>query len=77
MIEGAELKTAFTLALPLIGKLLVSKKTQGSFDPEVATFVMAEYAKKWVSKIFTNCAARGLETQAGVISDVVTEKRTN
>ncbi len=26
-------------------------------------------------KIFTNCAARGLETQAGVISDVVTEKK--
>ena len=25
-------------------------------------------------KIFTNCAARGLETQAGVISDVVNRK---
>ncbi|MER5090909.1 FAD-binding oxidoreductase [Providencia stuartii] len=50
------------------------EEDSGSLDAEIATFVMAEYAKKIGVKIYTNCAARGLETQAGAISDVVTEK---
>lgn len=50
------------------------EEDSGSFDAEIAAFVMAEYAKKIGVKIYTNCAARGLETQAGIISDVVTEK---
>lgn len=50
------------------------EEDSGSLDAEIASFVMAEYAKKIGVRIYTNCAARGLETQAGAISDVVTEK---
>lgn len=46
----------------------------GSLDAELASFVMAEYAKKLGVRLYTHCAARGIETQAGAISDVVTEK---
>ncbi|WP_025731857.1 NAD(P)/FAD-dependent oxidoreductase [Carnimonas nigrificans] len=50
------------------------EEDSGSLDAEVAAFVMAEYAKKIGIRIYTQCAARGVETQAGNISDVVTEK---
>ncbi|HKS11517.1 MAG TPA: FAD-dependent oxidoreductase [Pseudomonas sp.] len=50
------------------------EEDSGSLDAEIASYVMAEYAKKIGVRIYTNCAARGLETQAGAISDVVTEK---
>ncbi len=46
----------------------------GSVDPEIGTPVLAEYAKRIGVKIFTNCAVRGIETEGGKISDVVTEK---
>lgn len=46
----------------------------GSVDPERGTTVLAEYAKRIGVKIFTNCAARGIETEGGKISEVVTEK---
>ncbi|WP_438282266.1 FAD-dependent oxidoreductase [Pseudomonas alabamensis] len=46
----------------------------GSLDAEIASFVMAEYAKRLGVKFYTQCAARGLETQGGAMSDVVTEK---
>ncbi|WP_208644508.1 NAD(P)/FAD-dependent oxidoreductase [Pseudomonas reidholzensis] len=50
------------------------EEDSGSLDAEIASYVVAEYAKKIGVKIYTQCAARGLETQAGAISDVVTEK---
>lgn len=46
----------------------------GSVDPERGTTVLAEYAKRIGVKIFTNCAARGIETEGGKITEVVTEK---
>ncbi|BBG58353.1 Monomeric sarcosine oxidase [Providencia rustigianii] len=55
-------------------KIAGFEEDSGSLDAEITTFIMADYAKKIGVKIYTNCAARGLETQAGVISDVVTEK---
>lgn len=50
------------------------EEDSGSLDAEIASFVIAEHAKKLGVKIYTHCAARGIETQAGAISDVVTEK---
>uniref|UniRef100_UPI0008141F17 L-amino acid deaminase n=1 Tax=Proteus vulgaris TaxID=585 RepID=UPI0008141F17 len=73
IIEGAELNQRLRGATT-DWKIAGFEEDSGSFDPEVATFVMAEYAKKMGVRIYTQCAARGLETQAGVISDVVTEK---
>ncbi|WP_430248327.1 FAD-dependent oxidoreductase [Providencia sp. PAZ2] len=75
MIEGSELNQRLRGAKS-DWKIAGFEEDSGSFDAEVTAFVMAEYAKKIGIKIYTNCAARGLETQAGVISDVVTEKGT-
>lgn len=73
IIEGSELNQRLRGAKS-DWKIAGFEEDSGSFDAEVTAFVMAEYAKKIDIKIYTNCAARGLETHAGVISDVVTEK---
>ncbi|HHR6016733.1 TPA: FAD-dependent oxidoreductase [Providencia alcalifaciens] len=73
IIEGSELNQRLRGAKS-DWKIAGFEEDSGSFDAEVTAFVMAEYAKKIGIKIYTNCAARGLETHAGVISDVVTEK---
>ena len=46
----------------------------GSVDPETGVSMLARYAMQIGVKIYTNCAVRGIETAAGKISDVVTEK---
>jgi len=46
----------------------------GRAEPFKATAAMASAARRKGAKIFTNCAARGLETSAGQVSAVVTEK---
>ncbi len=48
----------------------------GRAEPFIAVPAMALGARKKGAKIFTNCAARGLETKAGRVSAVVTEKGT-
>ncbi|HUR43956.1 MAG TPA: FAD-binding oxidoreductase [Aestuariivirga sp.] len=48
----------------------------GRAEPFKATAAMARAARRKRAKIFTNCAARGLETSAGRVSAVVTEKGT-
>ncbi|EJI1747206.1 FAD-binding oxidoreductase [Salmonella enterica] len=73
MIEGDELKSRLKGASS-DWKIAGFEEDSGSLDAEITTFVMAEYAKKIGVKIYTNCAARGIETQGGKISDVVTEK---
>ena len=46
----------------------------GRAEPFVAVPLMAEALRRKGGKVFTNCAVRGLETKAGRISSVVTEK---
>ena len=46
----------------------------GRAEPFVAVPLMAEALKRKGGKVFTNCAVRGLETKAGRVSAVVTEK---
>ena len=48
----------------------------GRAEPFKATSAMAMAARRKGVKIFTNCAARGLETSASRVSAVVTEKGT-
>lgn len=55
-------------------KIAGFEEDSGSLDPEIAAFRIAEYAKKIGVKIYTQCAARGIETAGGAVSDVVTEK---
>ena len=48
----------------------------GRAEPFKATAAMALAARRKGAKIFTNCAARGLERSAGRVSAVITEKGT-
>ncbi len=48
----------------------------GRAEPQLAAPAIAEAARKSGAKIFTNCAVRGVEKQAGRIAGVVTEKGT-
>lgn len=48
----------------------------GRAEPFIAVPAMAEYFKSRGGKIFTHCAARGVEQQAGRVCEVVTEKGT-
>lgn len=50
--------------------------TDGRAEPFIAVPLMAEALKRKGGKIFTSCAVRGLETRAGRICAVVTEKGT-
>ncbi len=48
----------------------------GRAEPFLAVPAMARHAQKLGVKIFQNCAVRGVETTAGKVSSVVTEKGT-
>lgn len=73
IIEGSELKSRLK-GCTSDWKIAGFEEDSGSLDPEIATFRIADYAKKIGVKIYTQCAARGIEKQAGVVSEVVTEK---
>ena len=51
-------------------------EADGRAEPFMAVPVMARAAQKLGVRIFQNCAVRGLETAAGKVSSVVTEKGT-
>lgn len=72
IIHGDELKSRLKGA-STDWKIAGFEADSGSLDPEIATFRMAEYAKKIGVKIYTQCAVRGIETQGGTVSDVVYE----
>lgn len=63
----------------LVGKAPPSWKgalytaTDGRAEPDIATAAIAEGARALGARLFTRCAARGLETEAGRVSSVVTE----
>jgi glycine/D-amino acid oxidase-like deaminating enzyme len=50
--------------------------SDGRAEPAMATAVIAEAARRLGVTLHQNCAARGLETEAGAVSAVVTEKGT-
>ena len=49
-------------------------KSDGRAEPQKAAPAVAKAARRNGAKIFTNCAVRGIETSAGRVSGVVTEK---
>jgi glycine/D-amino acid oxidase-like deaminating enzyme len=48
--------------------------TDGCAEPQLAVPAMAEAARRMGATIMTSCAVRGLETAAGSVSAVITEK---
>lgn len=73
IIQGAELNQRLEGAVSG-WKVAGFEEDSGSLDPEIATFEIAKYAKKIGIGIYTQCAVRGIETQGGAVSDVITEK---
>lgn len=59
---------------PFIGGITTPSDCRA--EPALAVPVFAEMAKNAGAIILTNCAVRGIETEAGRISEVVTEKGT-
>ena len=45
----------------------------GRAEPAIAAPAIAKAAEKWGAIVLTNCAVRGIETQAGNVASVVTE----
>jgi glycine/D-amino acid oxidase-like deaminating enzyme len=54
----------------------VHSPTDGRAEPALAVPAIAEGARRLGATIHQNCAARGLETSAGTVSAVVTERGT-
>lgn len=48
--------------------------SDGCAEPWIAVPAMAEYAREKGAKILTNCAVRTVETAAGAVSSVITER---
>src|SRR5699024_3102257 len=48
--------------------------TDGVAEPQLATSAMAEAARKHNAAILTECAVRSVETEAGAVAGVVTER---
>jgi glycine/D-amino acid oxidase-like deaminating enzyme len=71
-IEAERLQPGSTR--PWKGALYTS--ADGRAEPFIAVPAMARHAQKTGVKIFQNCAVRGVETAAGKIISVVTEKGT-
>jgi glycine/D-amino acid oxidase-like deaminating enzyme len=52
----------------------VRSPSDGCAEPTMATPALAEAARRLGAAIYQDCAARGMETQGGAVSAVVTEK---
>lgn len=72
-IEGAELQ-AHIPGAQSPWKIGGIEDNAAGLDPEIGAPMIARYLKTKGVKIFTRCAVRGLETSAGKVSGVVTEK---
>ena len=72
-VSGAEADD-FSRAPPSSGKAALYTPDDGRAEPTKAAPAIAEAARRKGAKIFTRCAVRGLETSAGRVCGVVTEK---
>ena len=73
IIRGAELRELFPqVSHPPAAALYTP--TDASVEPQLAAPAMADAARNKGASILQNCAVRGLETKAGAIAGVVTEK---
>ncbi|MBB5221386.1 glycine/D-amino acid oxidase-like deaminating enzyme [Amaricoccus macauensis] len=66
LVPGSNLKIKGALYTPVDGRA----------EPQKAAPAIAERARELGAHIFTECAVRGIETSAGAISGVVTERGT-
>lgn len=75
LVSGDELETLMPgSAIPYKAALYTA--SDGRAEPSKAAPAIAEAARRAGAKVFTACAVRGIETEAGRVSAAVTEKGT-
>lgn len=72
-LDSAQIDACLGGKAPPSWKGALYTATDGRAEPDVATAAIAEGARALGAGIFSRCAARGLETEAGRVSSVVTE----
>src|SRR5258705_10115038 len=73
LIDGAEVARLLPgIAKPWAGALYTA--SDGKAEPQLAAPAIAQGARRRGATILTGCAVRGIETAAGRVAGVVTEK---
>lgn len=73
-LDKPQIEACLGAAVPGSWQGALYTATDGRAEPDVATAAIAQGARALGARIFTRCAARGLETEAGRVSAVITER---
>lgn len=73
-LDKPQIEVCLGAAVPGSWQGALYTATDGRAEPDVATAAIAQGARALGARIFTRCAARGLETEAGRVSAVITER---
>jgi glycine/D-amino acid oxidase-like deaminating enzyme len=73
-LDKPQIEVCLGTAVPGSWQGALYTATDGRAEPDVATAAIAQGARALGARIFTRCAARGLETEAGRVSAVITER---
>ncbi|MEQ7920357.1 FAD-binding oxidoreductase [Xanthomonas sp. WHRI 1810A] len=73
LLDTAQIEARLRSKVPASWKGALFTATDGRAEPDIATAAIAEGARALGAKLFTRCAARSLETEAGRVSSVITE----
>lgn len=73
LLDTAQIEARLRSKVPASWKGALFTATDGRAEPDIATAAIAEGARALGAKLFTRCAARALETEAGRVSSVITE----
>ncbi|MGI4840048.1 MAG: NAD(P)/FAD-dependent oxidoreductase [Janthinobacterium lividum] len=73
-LDKPQIEACLGAAVPGSWQGALHTATDGRAEPDVATAAIAQGARALGARIFTRCAGRGLETEAGRVSAVITER---
>ncbi|WP_408005493.1 NAD(P)/FAD-dependent oxidoreductase [Pseudomonas huanghezhanensis] len=77
LLDPAQIEARLQSKMPGSWKGALFTATDGRAEPGIATAAIAEGARALGVKMLTRCAARGIETEAGRVSSVITERGEN
>ncbi|WP_296247821.1 NAD(P)/FAD-dependent oxidoreductase [Pseudomonas sp. UBA4194] len=73
LLDTAQIQQRLNAPAPASWVGALFTESDGRAEPDIATAAIAEGARARGAKLFTRCAARGVETSGGRVSSVVTE----
>jgi len=73
LLDTAQIQQRLNSPAPASWVGALFTESDGRAEPDIATAAIAEGARARGAKLFTRCAARGVETSGGRVSSVVTE----